>query len=81
MRDRRSIALSGLVDAGLIVALLRQHPLLSAEDMVGLLSEQLPAGLAEAQKLAGIHNQLRHLLDVGKICNKGSRRYPKWALV
>jgi len=52
----------------------------SAEELVSLLGELLPAGLPEAQKLARVHNQLRHLVDVGKVRNRGSRRYPRWGL-
>lgn len=80
MRDSRSTSSAGAVSAELIVELIREHQPVSAEDLLGLLADQLPAGLADTQKLARIHNQLRHLVDVGKIGNKGSRRYPKWGL-
>lgn len=84
MRDSRDTSASGAVGAGQIVELIRVHQPVSAEDLVRLLSEQspngLPDGLPDSQKLARIHNQLRHLVDVGQIRNKGSRRYPKWGL-
>jgi hypothetical protein len=78
MRDSRSTSSAGAIRAELIIELIGEHQPVSAEDLLRLLADQLPAGLAEAQKLACIHNQLRHLVDVGKISNKGSRRYPKW---
>ena len=80
MRDSRDTSASGAVGAGQIVELIRVHQPVSAEDLVRLLSDQLPDGLPEAQKLARVYNQLRHLVDVGQIQNKGSRRYPKWGL-
>ena len=81
MRDSRSTPVPGAVSTELIVDLIREHQPVSAEALVLLLSGQLSAGLTEAQKLACIHNQLRHLVDVGKVGKKGSRRYPRWGLV
>lgn len=79
MRNNRTTS-SGALDAGKIIELIRAHQPVSAEDLLRLLAEELPAGLADEQKLARIHNQLRHLVDVGQIRNKGSRRYPRWGL-
>lgn len=76
MRDSRATSSSGAVGAEQIIELIREHQPVSAEELVRL----LPDGLPDAQKLARIHNQLRHLVDVGRIQNKGSRRYPKWGL-
>lgn len=76
MRDSRATSPSGAVGAEQIIELIREHQPVSAEELVRL----LPDGLPDAQKLARIHNQLRHLVDVGQIQNKGSRRYPKWGL-
>lgn len=76
MRDSRATSSSGAVGAERIIELIREHQPVSAEELVRL----LPDGLPDAQKLARIHNQLRHLVDVGQIQNKGSRRYPKWGL-
>jgi hypothetical protein len=81
MRDSRSTSSAGAVSAELIIELISEHQPVSAEDLLRLLAGQLPAGQAETQQLARIHNQLRHLVDVGKIGNKGSRRYSKWGLV
>jgi len=80
MRDNRGISSSGSVGAEQIVELIRAHQPVSAEELVSLLGELLPAGLPEAQKLARVHSQLRHLVDVGKVRNRGSRRYPRWGL-
>ena len=80
MRDGRSASAAGAIRAELIIELIGEHQPVSAEDLLRLLAGQLPAGQAETQQLARIHNQLRHLVDVGKISNKGSRRYPKWGL-
>lgn len=71
MRDSRSTS-SGAVSAELVIELIGEHQPVSAEDLLRLLADQLLAGLAETQQLAYIHNQLRHLVDVGKIGNKGS---------
>lgn len=76
MRDSRATSSSGAVGAEQVIELIREHQPVSAEELVRL----VPDGLPDAQKLAGIHNQLRHLVDVGQIKNKGSRRYPKWGL-
>lgn len=80
MRDNRAASSSSAVGAEAVIALIREHQPVSAETLVELLADQLPTGLPEAQKLARIHSQLRHLVDVGQIRNKGSRRYPKWGL-
>lgn len=81
MREN-GVALSpGAPGAGQFIELIRAHQPVSAEALVRLLDDRLPAGLSDAQKLARIHRQLRHLVDVGQICNKGSRRYPMWGLV
>ena len=72
---------AGNSSSSALVDLIREHQPVSAEDLVGLLSDSLPVGLPEAQKLARVHNQLRHLVDVGQVRNQGSRRYPKWGLV
>lgn len=79
MRDNRTSS-SGALGAEQIIGVIREHQPVSAEDLLRLLADQLPAGLADEQKLARIHNQLRHLVDVGQIRNKGSRRYPKWGM-
>jgi predicted transcriptional regulator len=76
MRGSRTTSSSGAVGAEQIIELIRAHQPVSAEELVRL----LPDGQPDAQKLARIHNQLRHLVDVGQIQNKGSRRYPKWGL-
>lgn len=81
MRDNKSTSLAGWGCAERIIELIGEHQPVSAEDLLDLLSDQLPAGQADTQQLARIHNQLRHLVDVGKIGNKGSRRYPKWGLL
>jgi len=80
MRDNRATSSSSAIGAETIIALIREHQPVSAETLMALLADQLPAGLPEAQKFARVHNQLRHLVDVGQIRNQGSRRYPKWGL-
>lgn len=80
MRDSRATASSGADSAAQIIEAIREHQPVSAEELARRLSGSLPAGLADAQRLALIHNQLRHLVDVGQIRNQGSRRYPKWGL-
>lgn len=80
MRDNRVTLSSGALGAEQLIELIRAHQPVSAEALVHLLDDQLPAGLADVQKLVHIHSQLRHLVDVGQICNKGSRRYPMWGL-
>lgn len=80
MRGNRVTLSSAVLGAEQLIELIRAHQPVSAEALVHLLNDQLPAGPADARKLAHIHNQLRHLVDVGQICNKGSRRYPMWGL-
>jgi predicted transcriptional regulator len=80
MRERRTTSTAAAIDAGQLIDLIRAHQPVSAEALVRLLSDTLPATLSEAQKLARIHHQLRHLVDIGQIRNKGSRRYPAWGL-
>lgn len=80
MRDNRTTSSSGTIGAEQIVELIREHQPVSVEDLVSLLADRMPDGLSDVQKLVRIHHQLRHLVDVGQICNKGSRRYPKWGL-
>lgn len=76
-----SRATSSSDGAGQIIEAIREHQPVSAEELLRRLSDSLPAGLSDTQKLARIHNQLRHLVDVGQIRNQGSRRYPRWGLV
>lgn len=78
MRERKIAVSTGAVDTERIMALIREQQPVTAEELARLLSDELPATLSDAQKLAGIHNALRHLVDVGQLRNKGSRRYPKW---
>jgi len=80
MRDSRTTSTAEPIGAGQLIDVIRSHQPVSAEELVRLLSDVLPAALSEAQKLARIHHQLRHLVDVGQIRNQGSRRYPAWGL-
>lgn len=81
MRDSRTTSSSGAAGAEQMIALIREHQPVSADALARLLSGQLPDAPPDAQMLARINNQLRHLVDVGQIRNKGSRRYPQWGLV
>lgn len=81
MRDSRTTSSSGAIGAEKIIALIREHQPVSAEALARLLSGQSPDAPADAQMLARINNRLRHLVDVGQIRNRGSRRYPQWGLV
>lgn len=80
MRDNQSVSSSSALGTEQLIELIRVHQPVPADEVVRLLSNVLPVGLTETQKLACIHNQLRHLVDIGQIRNKGSRRYPKWGL-
>lgn len=64
-----------------LVALIGEHEPVSAEMLAQLLSVQGQHGLSTAHQLARIQKQLRHLLDIGRIRKKGSRRYPLWGRV
>lgn len=80
MRENGVISSSGAPDAEQLIALIRAQQPVSAEVLLRLLADRFPASLPEAQRLAHIHNQLRHLVDVGQVRNQGSRRYPAWGL-
>lgn len=81
MRDSRTTSSSGAIGAEEIIVLIREHQPVSAEALASLLSGQLPDVPPDAGTLTRINNQLRHLVDVGQIRNRGSRRYPQWGLV
>jgi len=81
LRERRATSSSGAVGAEQIIELIREHQPVSAAALARLLSGQSPDAPPDAQILARINNQLRHLVDVGQIRNRGSRRYPQWGLV
>lgn len=81
MKDSRTTSSSGAIGAEEIIALIREHQPVSAEALARLLSGQSPDAPPDAQMLARINNRLRHLVDVGQIRNRGSRRYPQWGLV
>ena len=61
--------------------MIREHQPVSAEALARLLSGHSPDAPPDALMLSRINNRLRHLVDVGQIRNKGSRRYPQWGLV
>ncbi len=81
MRDDRVVSSPSGFSAEEIVELVRARQTVSAEELLDLLGDQFPAGLADAHRLARIHSLLRHLVDVGRIRNQGSRRYPRWGLL
>ena len=81
MRDKRDTAISDAISAEYMIALIGDHEPVSAETLAHLLSAQWQHGLSDTQKLARTHKLLRHLLDIGRIRKKGSRRYPLWGMV
>ena len=73
--------LAGAVNVESIIEVIRGHQPVSVEALAVLLSSVFSTSLTDAQRIACIQGHLRHLVDVGQVRNKGSRRYPLWGLV
>jgi ATP-dependent DNA helicase RecG len=64
----------------LIIALLRQHPPATREEIDHLLMSKMPDRMTPLQKQRKVHNMLQELRRAGRIENRGSRARPVWHL-